>query len=180
MKKILIIAASVLILVIGALVVAFLVLGRAPATAGPGASANPFGTGGLQSQQASTTPTATTVIRTRGGDTLSIPDITTGHPAITEQSGTYYYVTQNANGDEMNQDFGILYGTDSSIAVGLLAEPLGASRLHAETALRKLLQLPDSQICALNVTVMVPPSVSDVYAGTNVGLSFCPNAVTLP
>jgi hypothetical protein len=117
---------------------------------------------------------------TRGGDKLAIPDFTGGHPADKEQSGTYYHVTENANRDEMYQDFSIVYGTDSSISVGLLAEPLGAARMHAEATLRKLLQLTDDQICALDVSVMVPASVSDVYAAEDVGLSFCPGAVKLP
>ncbi len=144
-------------------------------------STNPFGQTGLQGGVNSTGSNGNPVsIRTRGGQVLSVPDFTSGHPSINEQSGTYYYVTQDENGNQEASDFSIVYGGDSSVSIGLLAEPLGAARAHAEAKLRQLIPATNDQLCSLDVSVMVPPSVSDNYAGDDLGLSFCPNAIVLP
>jgi hypothetical protein len=35
-------------------------------------------------------------------------------------------------------------------------------------------------MCGLNYTVSVPYSVNAIYSGSNLGFSFCPDAVVLP
>jgi hypothetical protein len=179
MKKIIIVVTSVIVILLIIIGVIFVMKAFHPATPVT-TGTNPFGQTGLQGGQTTGTVANTVKIQTRAGDMLSVPDFTTGHPSDKESNGTYYDVTQDSSGNELNPDFSIVYGTDSSVSIGLLAEPLSQARLHAEAMLRKLIPLTDAQLCALDVSVMVPASVSDVYAGTDVGLSFCPGAVKLP
>lgn len=121
------------------------------------------------------------VLRTADGEAYEVPDPTNGRPADSQPSGTYYHVTQDPARQEEDTRFGIVYGTDSSIAVGLFAEPLREARLAAEQKLRVVFPgVPDDGLCRMSVTVMVPPSVNYLYAAQNLGLSFCANAVVLP
>ncbi len=143
-------------------------------------SGNPFG-GTLSGSGASGgTNGYTLTVHTTDGTTIQIPDFTNGHPSMTQPSGTYYYVTEDQDQNYQYTDFNIVYGNDSTFAIGLLAEPLGAARLHAEDKLRTLTGLSGDQLCKLNVTVMASPRVNDTYAGVNLGLSFCPGATALP
>ena len=140
-------------------------------------------TGGSGSTQgtpgsASTTPSRTLVAR--DGSVVTVPDFTRGAESYTLPAGTYYELTNNQATQGSAAEYDIVYGTDSSITVSLLKEPLGQARLLAETKLRTLIPVSDAALCTLDVTVGVPYGVNQFYAGQNLGLSFCPNAVSLP
>lgn len=64
--------------------------------------------------------------------------------------------------------------------IGLLQEPVKASRQQAEQYLMSTLGVSQAQMCQLNYMVAVPYSINQAYAGTSLGFSFCPGAVTLP
>lgn len=67
------------------------------------------------------------------------------------------------------------------VLVSLLAEPLGEVRRDAENELRLILNISDADICALpDIQVWTSRSVNEFFAGKDLGLSFCPGAVTLP
>ena len=94
--------------------------------------------------------------------------------------GTYYQLTDNQEVQGDQAQFEIVYGTDSSIKIGLIKEPLKDSRLAAEAKLRSLFPLSNQDLCKLDVFVSVPAMVNDTFAGGNLGLSFCSGAVKLP
>ncbi|KND50806.1 MAG: hypothetical protein AB202_00160 [Parcubacteria bacterium C7867-007] len=179
MKKTLVISSVVVVVALVAMGV-FLVMTNSSNPSGIATSTNPFGNPGLGGGQGTTTMSEIISIKNRDGEIRTVPDFTKDHPSIEQTSGTYYYVTQNEQNEEMYPDFSIVYGSDSSLSIGIFAEPLGASRLHAEQVLKKLLGLSNSELCKLDVAVMVPVDVSETYAARDLGLSFCPGAVKLP
>lgn len=119
---------------------------------------------------------------TKDGKVVSVPDFTYGHPSVNVEETTYTfaYVTQSLEGVEEDPRYGIVYGNDGTLIVGLYAEPLGATRLAAEAKLRALMPLPDPILCALPIEVTVPDTIESIYTGKQLGLSFCPNALDLP
>ncbi len=68
---------------------------------------------------------------------------------------------------------------DKSFTVSLLQEPLRSSRINAEQALLKRLDVQKNDLCNMNIIVNTPSFVSEEYSGNNLGLSFCPGAVAL-
>ncbi len=63
--------------------------------------------------------------------------------------------------------------------ISLIKEPLAQSRKNAEAFLMDRLGLNQTQMCTLDYYVTVSSSVNPVYAGKNLGWSFCPGAVQL-
>ena len=61
-------------------------------------------------------------------------------PQLSEPSGSYYYLEPQPT-DGSNPPFQIVYGTDSSVVIGLTQEPLGQVRLEAEQALQTELNI---------------------------------------
>lgn len=77
-------------------------------------------------------------------------------------------------------DFNVSYDSNhSSFSILLLEEPLGQSRLHAETFLEEKLGLTEAQLCGLNYWLGTTYWVNEIYAGKNLGFSFCPGATQL-
>ena len=135
-------------------------------------------------RMATTTPResgAMVVIETKDKKVITVPDFTYGHPSLeVEETGmTYVFVTQRDDTTEQDARYGITYASDSSVIVGLLKAPLSEARVAAEAKLRELIPVPDAILCTLKVTVAVPDTIEPRYAGTDVGLSFCPGAVPL-
>jgi len=120
------------------------------------------------------------VVEAQNGTAVSIPNIIKDTPSFPIGSHTYYFVTNNQQAEGEDAQFDIVYGTDSSISIGLFKEPLGATRVAAENSLRSLLKQSDSVLCTLVISVAVPYSVNQFYSGQNLGLSFCPGATALP
>jgi|GEM_PF-2860774 len=97
-------------------------------------------------------------------------------------------VYSKQNGDYLIHDTGVastsyeitFYAADESFNVVLFMEPLGLTRKVAEERLMQLLQLGKIDMCRLRYSVYVPIRVSEFYAATNLGFSFCPSAVKLP
>lgn len=146
----------------------------------PGSPGEPFA--GTQGTGASTSQTPhTTSIKTRSGETISVPDILSGHESDTTDNGRFYTLY----GPEYSVEgftFSLQYSErDSQFLILLLSEPIGAARLEAQNYLATLLTLPDNELCALNTVVLVTPDVSEVFSQyENLGLSFCPGAAKLP
>lgn len=77
--------------------------------------------------------------------------------------------------------FGITFNeTDGTFAIGLEAEPLGATRKAAEAYFMSLIGIPPEDACALDVYVGTIGRVNEFYGGKNLGLSFCSGSVPLP
>lgn len=174
MKQTLTVVAGVVLLVlaVGILIGAYLYLqpetGNEPERP---SGVNPFGS--LASDPVASGSIAITLT---DGSTAVIPDFST-----TEQpeaaSATNGYQVAGAS----DSTFQIVYfPEDSGFIVTLNAEPLGEARRAAEDALRARLGLSDTELCKLRADVGTTYSVNATYAGKNLGLSFCPGAVTLP
>jgi hypothetical protein len=149
----------------------------------------PSGTDGTPSLPSSTTTTdghstalsgPTITLVTRTGGSIAVPDFTAGMTGYRLNTGTFYSITNNQETQGLAAQYEITYGTDSSIAIALVKEPLSEARLAAESRLRDLLRLSDEEMCKLQVTVGVPYSTAQLFAGKNLGLSFCPGATELP
>ena len=80
-------------------------------------------------------------------------------------SGDYYVVSRQSA---------------KAFIIGLLNEPLGNSRQEAEQFLMGTLGISENQMCNLNYYVLATSDVNSVYAGKNLGFSFCPGAIPLP
>jgi hypothetical protein len=141
---------------------------------------NPFGFSSTTPENTPVTSAPLIPIQTVNGSTVQIPDPTIGKVPIPEGTNKYYYLTNNQERQGNNAEFDIEYGNDSSISIVLLKEPLGESRLAAEKSLKNLFPVSNSTLCSLKLTVAVPMSISSIYSGENLGLSFCPGAVQLP
>lgn len=168
-------------IVVIAAVVGFFLVSRLSTSEEPQQQvSDPFGQSGLVSGQSGTQSEERIQLVSGTGQVYTIPNFTDNHPSYEQPTGTFYYVTASPDSVEEDGRFSIVYGTDSSISVGLLAEPLGEVRRAAEAKLRSLIPLSNTELCTLNVSVAAPISVSETYAATELGLSFCPGSVQLP
>ena len=70
--------------------------------------------------------------------------------------------------------------TTQFFTIELLREPIGETRTQVELFLEQRLGLAQNDLCELNYTISAPVSVSQEYAGRNLGFSFCPGATILP
>lgn len=94
-----------------------------------------------------------------------------------ENSG--YYTVGSQEGE--NALYLISYIDETNyFNIVLLKEPLGDNRVQAENYLRNTLGISKEDMCLLSYTLGVPNAVNSNYSGTNLGFSYCPNAVTLP
>lgn len=141
---------------------------------------DPFGQSGLLSGQTSAEGQENIMLMSATGQTYTVPNFTENHPSYEQPTGTFYYITASPDSVEEDERFSIVYGTDSSISIGLLAEPVGEVRKVAEQKLRTLIPLSTTELCTLNISVTTPISVNETYAATELGLSFCPGSVQLP
>ncbi len=116
------------------------------------------------------------ILQAKDGSVIAVRDFTKqNQPSIAGPKTGYQVAGANT------ADFQILYFPDQSyFLVSLFVEPLGATRTKAEDALRQKLRLSDAQLCTLNIDVGTDAATNADYAGRNLGLSFCSNAVRLP
>lgn len=145
---------------------------------------------------ASTTSTSATGTNT--GVTVSTQDGSVVvkdfiHNGVTVQDGANqgnYYLAGNVgycNADgtcpsgAKSDEYSVVYfSQDKSFIVNLIKEPIGQARLDAEQFLMTQLGLTQSQMCDLKYQVLTTSDVNDLYAGKNLGFSFCPGATKLP
>lgn len=173
-----IILVVLLLVAVGLFGAFFLFSGHGGSTTATSTPRNPFG--GVGGGAGAGGDTNSLSLVAKDGSTVTVPDFRADHPAVQEGSQRYYYLTQNQETQGDAAQFDIVYGSDSSVLITLLALPLSSARAAGEASLRTFLPLSDAQLCALNVTVAVPNGVDDTYSGQNLGLDFCPNAVALP
>lgn len=171
MKKIL----GVLFFIVIIITVAYLLFSRISENSETDTTSvlNPFG-GNISDE------TRTIRIPLTTGGSASVPDFRDGKETITENGQTFYVLTtDDAVPGASNAPYSILYGTDGSITISLLESPLQETRKDAEEALKTFFPLSNNTLCSLDVLVGVPYNVNTSYAGSNLGLSFCPGSVQL-
>lgn len=103
--------------------------------------------------------------------------------AVPDQNNknTSYLAGEDAQGVVYGTPYVIQFiSTDNSFTIGLMQEPLRDWRGQAENDLMGKLGVTAKEMCALRYVVLVPFEVSEVYAGRNLGFSFCPGAAQLP
>lgn len=168
MKKLLFILAGVIVIIALAAVVYYVTRPLAPAPEEP--TTDPFGQVG-GSGGGAVAPSYT--VRNAEGAPVTVPDFRQFEQP--ERAGNDLY--QVAAG----ADFQILYfPNDSFFLVSLTAEPLSQARTNAEAALVSALRLTADEVCALAVSVQTSADVNEYYAGSDLGLTFCPNYIALP
>ncbi|MDE1925376.1 MAG: hypothetical protein KGH79_04350, partial [Patescibacteria group bacterium] len=69
--------------------------------------------------------------------------------------------------------------SNQSFTISLLQEPLAATRSTVESYLMTHFSLTQDQMCSLRYIISTPYRVNQVYAGTNLGFSFCAGATKL-
>jgi hypothetical protein len=79
------------------------------------------------------------------------------------------------------QDFSIGYSLPGgAFTIALQTEPLGEVRRRAETYLLDSLGISKNQLCSLKYYLGTDSYTNSLYAGQNLGFSFCPGATQLP
>ena len=155
---------------------AFFLLKGGNGTQEPGPSEDPFGNGAVSGGGNVTPPSPSLTVTLANGLTASVPDFTKeDQPEVASPENGYQV------GGSAESDYQVLYfPQDSYFLLTIFAEPIGPNRLSAEAELRSRLKLSNDELCALNADVFVTADANETYAGTNLGLSFCPGAVPLP
>ena len=98
---------------------------------------------------------------------------------ITELSDDFDLMFESYETDETEM-FDIYYDeVAGSLLVTLDREPLDVARAKAITRLENKLGLTTSELCDLNISVITNSYVSSVYAGYELGVPNCPNAISL-
>lgn len=156
-----------------------------PGVSYPGYSAE-VTPGGPVGGGASTTPVSGTTfaLPITGGRTLTIRDFRKdGDVFIDNANNPGFYALGPLQDDDANTpDPSYLVGyqePEGFFIISLLQEPLGESRIQAEAYLMTKLGADQSVLCALNYSVNTLWWVSEIYAGKNLGFSFCPGATPL-
>jgi hypothetical protein len=102
-----------------------------------------------------------------------------GSSSVTELDKGFFQLFKED--DPQSEWFDIFYDEPSgSITVFLYQEPLREARLKATTVLVSKLNTQPDILCQLNITVITNEYINSTYAGQNLGLSICPDAIALP
>ena len=113
---------------------------------------------------------------------ISIPEFIINNEATTKLPSDVF---RNIAGDEKsNYHISYLpYNKENSqiqFNITLNTLPLSEVRLEAENVLRAKLGVTNQELCKMDISVYVFGWVDKNYAGQNLGLSFCDNAIPLP
>jgi len=94
----------------------------------------------------------------------------------TEEINPEFY--KNTNKDDV---FAVYYFSKTgNLTINLYDEDTAFAREEAEEYLQSILPYTESELCALDVTVMTNEFVNPALAGINLGFSFCPGSAQLP
>ena len=84
------------------------------------------------------------------------------------------------NQSDPSPNYVILYSKDNHFfTITLLTEPLNYARSEVEVYLRSVLKISDNEMCRLNYSLAVPDAVNQQYSGRDLKFSFCPESVAL-
>mgnify|MGYP000294716410 CR=1 FL=1 len=132
-----------------------------------------------QVQTVQTETSNTIVVKGSDGEQITVNDFYQWEITVQDPNNPSYYYLDGIGDDGI--PFDILYGElDQSFTIRLKAEPLSQAREQAEQVLMKILGIPESSMCQLHYLVLVPYRINSVYAGKNLGFSFCDGATVLP
>lgn len=180
MKKALLVGVFLVLLAAGGIAAWLLLRTTEPSQEVP---TDPFG--GIEQPSIGEVPEgATRELRTVDGATLVVADFTYNREPVAGADGEIYFdlVHTEPVYSPSETPYQIQFSEmESEFTVLLIQEPLGASRIAAESYLRTLMGATDAELCALKIVVAVPYDLNAYYSRyPNLGLSFCPGSVTLP
>jgi len=139
-----------------------------------------FPSGGLVIPMPTTTPSLSvgkmSVATKNGGDVIT-NDFIHNNSTVADSSnaGNYYLAESSTDG------YSIGYRVPAQFfTIALEKEPLGQTRAVAEDFLLLTLGITESQLCNLNYYIGTDVHTNSIYAGKNLGFSFCPGATELP
>ncbi|HVV39308.1 MAG TPA: hypothetical protein VHD31_03205 [Candidatus Paceibacterota bacterium] len=124
-------------------------------------------------------------IQAYGGGVIAAKDFK-NDPATTKDplNPGHYYIGPHVNEGiddptaSDNPPYVIEYiDQDQTFTIDLLQEPIGTVRQDMEKFLMSKLGLSEAQMCQLKYTVSVSWRVNPLYAGQNLGFSFCQGAM---
>lgn len=178
MKLKIAIAAALALLALGALLFIFLRPAQELPPPDPG---NPFQNAVSEPSSPIVAPEAMRQTPLRNGSYAQIPD-----PTLIPQEEGHTPAQGYVIAGGYDQAFRVLFypaqsGGRDRFLVAINREPLSASRLEAEAALRAYTGLANPSLCQLvDIQVWVNKDVNVAYAGRDIGLSFCEGAERLP
>lgn len=151
-------------------------------TKGPGQATTTDPFGNVQSgTNPGTTIQATKTIKLYDGSTLVVRDFTKD---VSVQKDPYVpgqYDLVGGVSPDASTPYQVFYDTqDDYFGITIFKEPLGQNRLLAEQKLQAALGISQDAMCKLSYVIAPGPGVNDLYAGKNLGFSFCPGATQLP
>ncbi len=192
MKRNLLIASAGMLLVLALILLAVLWIRSQAVTESEiplGSSGSVFPTGTSVGDSAELVPTKT--IATLEDGTIAVKDFISNGETIPDVvnpgsfvlAGDLGYCLYDGTCPQAadTPSFNIRYEEKTqAFTVTLLAEPLGTTRLAAESFLIDRLGIEARDLCRIRYYLGVPNSVNSVYTGDNLGFSFCPGATKLP
>ena len=135
----------------------------------------PYGSTGSSGQNTSG-PHASVVLRT--GETVQVNIFKNAEETKEDKNNPGHYYLAGTN--TVTAPYTILYTEkDQSFNITLFEEPIAATRNQAEQKLLNILGINQEDACYLHYWVGVPYGINPVYAGKNLGFSFCPGATEL-
>lgn len=188
MQKVLIYTAAVLltigILVIGGL---WLMTPRTPTDVPSTNTGTQTPTGGTNGSTSvtpggdQTIPGQGIIVGTEGGGSVQVNDFKNDSATVSDTNNPgHYYLAGGLDPTGSDVSYSIFYvESDQSFNITLLKEPIGETRIQAETELMQKLGISQSDMCRLRYWVGVPNFVNAIYSGKNLGFSFCPGATPL-
>jgi len=191
MRNSLIIGAVVLVISAGALYVIWDLFDQGTSQeSSPGTSYTPGGSDApyvpYSNTQQGTTGSGDTAepyvaVAAQGGTAIRVKDFSKNPATVsTPTIPGHYFLAGGLDPSGTGAPFSTFYvNADNSFTVTILKEPLGETRKAAEQDLIQKLGISSIRMCNLNYWVGVPGYLNPVYAGKNLGFSFCPGATQL-
>lgn len=142
---------------------------------------NPIETG-TNTPNKSSTAIPPGMLKLTDGSNIPIPEFIVKNEATTTLSADAF---RDIAGNDYS-DYRITYlpynkqNSQIEFAIILNALPLSKTRRDAENILRSRLGVGNQELCKMDINVYVFGAIAEEYAGQNLGLSFCENAVELP
>lgn len=130
-------------------------------------------------------------IKMQNGSAVTVNDFIHNGVTISDKANTGHYLLAGNLGYCLSNprqcqassatNFTVYYNSaQQSFTIELTKEPIGQARLAMQQFMLKTLGITEQQMCNLNYLVGVTEYVNPLFAGKNLGFSFCPGATELP
>jgi hypothetical protein len=126
-------------------------------------------------------PFAPIAISTLKGNPIAVNDFTKDPQTATSTNiPGHYFIAGGVDAFSNGSPYSIYYyDKDNSFTITILDEPIGELRMQAEQLLQQKLGITQAAMCNLRYYLSVRNDLNPLYAGKNLGFSFCPGATRL-